>query len=219
VIHVYAFARDLTSLPEVPGLDGMPLEALEVDGVQAIFSRPRREPSAATLRADAVAHGAVVDALVNLASVVVPVRFGERVSDPGSLGDSLRRRVPALRRTFARVHDCVELGIRVWGDEEPVVSSPDGTTYMRRRAAIEARRLTAVDHLHRRLATLARESRVEAGRRPGGEAFAAAYLVPRSSVDDVRTTVDAFGASHGNLTVVCTGPWAPFSFVDEENVV
>jgi hypothetical protein len=66
------------------------------------------------------------------------------------------------------------------------------------------------DALHGRLAGLARETRTATV--SGDEALAAAYLVPADRMSDVRAAVDAFGDQHPDLTLVCTGPWAPFSF-------
>jgi hypothetical protein len=39
-----------------------------------------------------------------------------------------------------------------------------------------------------------------------------AYLVERSEVGALRETVDRFAATHPDVSVVCTGPWAPYSF-------
>jgi hypothetical protein len=50
----------------------------------------------------------------------------------------------------------------------------------------------------------------------GREQLVAAYLVQRTRLDELRAVVDAFAERHRDLTVVCTGPWAPFSFAQEE---
>jgi hypothetical protein len=41
----------------------------------------------------------------------------------------------------------------------------------------------------------------------------AAYLVPRDRTEAFRHRVDALGASHPDLRVLCTGPWPPYHFV------
>ena len=219
MIHVYAFAEEVGDLPELDGVDGAPVERLLVDDVAAIFSRRTESSDAGTLRRDALAHGAVVDALLAAAATVIPVRFGEEVPDTAELGKTVRGRLPAIRRGFERVRGCVELGVRVWGaaaEPEPPGSAKSGTAYLRRRAAVEAERRDAAEGLHRRLDTIARAAVVAASASPGRERFSAAYLVPADRVDDVRAAVERFGADHPDLTVLCTGPWAPYSFGGEE---
>jgi hypothetical protein len=208
VIHVYAFAEHLNELPEVDGLDGATLERLSVDDVDAVFSRRTGETSRDTLRRDALAHGAVVEALTSRAAAVAPVRFGEHVSDEPALADSLRERLPVLRRAFDRIRDCVEVAVRVHDRPQPVLNRPtSGSDYLRRRAAVELEQRQGVDELHRELAALAREARVERD--------SAAFLVPAERLESVRRAVDRFAASHPDLALVCTGPWAPFSFVED----
>jgi Gas vesicle synthesis protein GvpL/GvpF len=208
MIHVYAFAEQLEDLPPVDGLDGAPLERVRVDDVDAVFSRRTAETSRDSLRSDAVAHGEVVEALTSRAAVIAPVRFGELVSDESALAQSLRDRLPALRRAFDRVRGCVEVAVRVHDRAEPVADRPtSGAAYMRSRAAAESERRESVDELHRQLKAVARDARIDRA--------SAAFLVPASRLDDVRRTVDGFAASHPDLTLVCTGPWAPFSFVED----
>jgi hypothetical protein len=43
-------------------------------------------------------------------------------------------------------------------------------------------------------------------------AFEAAYLLERGRVAEAERVVRAFADAHPALTVVCTGPWAPYSF-------
>ena len=202
MIHVYAFAEQLDGLPDVDGVDDAALERLQVEEVDAIFSRRTAETSRETLRRDALAHGAVVESLSACASVVAPVRFGETVADERALAESLRERLPALRRAFERVRDCVEVAVRVHEptrrDERPAT----GAAYMHA-AGQSSRR----DELLGQLRLLARDSRVARE--------SAAFLVGREQLDGVRRTVERFASVHPDLTVVCTGPWAPFSFVEE----
>jgi hypothetical protein len=86
---------------------------------------------------------------------------------------------------------------------------------MRRRQALEAERRTTVGELDRALRALAREARVDGAPLRGREMLGAAYLVPRTELDAVRAVVEACASTHDGLTVVCTGPWAPFSFASE----
>jgi hypothetical protein len=47
-----------------------------------------------------------------------------------------------------------------------------------------------------------------------GRDHAAAYLVPVEERPGFERAVANFTASHPDLTVVCTGPWAPYSFAE-----
>jgi hypothetical protein len=216
VIHVYAFAQELEHLPESAGLDGAPLERRSVDGVTAVFSRRTAASSQESLRDDALAHGAVVDALMERATAVLPVRFGEVVADEAALDASVEARMASLRRAFADVRDCVELALRVWAAAAPEAETPvTGADYLRVRAAEESHRRAAVDALHCDVSSLARAVSLRSGAAAPGELLSAAYLVPRRRVEDARGVVEAFADAHEALTVVCTGPWPPFSFVEE----
>ena len=165
MIHVYAFADTLCSLPELEGLDGAPLEVGVVDGVQAVFSR-RTQPAARgreAVRAEAVVHGRVVETLVELAAAVLPVRFGEGAADEAALGGLVREHAAALRRSLERVRGCVEVDVRVSCAGR--VAAADGTEYL------HARREASGAALHDELRRHAREVRVGAAQ--------TAYLVPR----------------------------------------
>jgi hypothetical protein len=214
VIHVYAFAEGLRSLPPVHGLDGAPLEQLSLDGVTTVFSR-RDAPARERIREQALAHGEVVEALMNEAAAVLPVRFGELLADDAALAESVRARTEAVRRGFARVRDCVEVGVRVWSGA-PRLDAATGSEYMRRRRAREEERREIVTGLHGALTALARDARIDDRPLHGREQLVAAYLVQRTRLDELRAVVDAFAERHRDLTVVCTGPWAPFSFAQEE---
>lgn len=217
MIHVYAVAEGLAELPECGGLDGAALERRSVDGLTAVFSRRAGGSSPERLRDDALAHGAVVEALMARATAVVPVRFGEVVADEAALADSVHARLPALRRTLGSVRGCVEISLRVWGAaDEPRAARPaNGAEYMRARASAESRRRDALDGLHARLGRIARAASIRRGVADPRERLAAAYLVAAGRVDEARDVVEAFAAAHDDLTVVCTGPWPPFSFVEE----
>lgn len=217
MIHVYAFTEELDEPPESEGVDGAPLECLSVDGVTAIFSRRRGTSSAETLRDDALAHGAVVESLMERGRAVVPVRFGEVLLDDAALGASLRARVDSLRDVFGRVRGCVEVSLRVWDADAPAAATAaTGTDYMRLRLAEETRRRAAAETLHRRLADVSRAARVQEGAAEGRQRFAGAYLVQEERLHEARRAVDEFAAAHPELTVVCTGPWPPFNFVTGE---
>ena len=196
MIHAYAFTAGLVSLPALDGLDGEPLEVRTIDGLEAVVSCRRAESSRRGLRAEALVHGTVVEALVDRAAAVLPVRFGETAPDDDSFARAVRARAEGLRRSLDRVRGCVEVGVRIASLEQPVALT--GTDYLR------ARRAATGGELHDQLRLLARDSRSSAG--------GSAYLVPRESLPAVQERARRFALAHPELTVVCTGPWAPYNF-------
>jgi hypothetical protein len=208
VIHVYAFADELRELPQVEGLDGAPLELRTIDGVAAVLSRRSGAPDAGALRDEALVHGLVVEALAARAEAVLPVRFGETSADDESLARVVHARAGRLRSRLDSVRGCVEIGLRVTEPKsEPRATAATGTEYLR---ALQ-RATGAVEQVHGELAALSRESRL----RRAGDVHVGAYLLPRERVDDARAAVARFAEARPGLTVLCTGPWAPYSFVEE----
>ena len=211
MIHLYAFTDDVPALPSVAGLAGAPLERIEVDGVAAIFSRHETDELGET-RELALAHGTVVGALETDRHAVLPVRFGERFAEVEDLHAAVRERRAGLEDAFARVRGCVEIGLRVLAADS--VDRPRATTgidYMRRLQDSDASSRVAHD-LHRELEQLSRDARITSG---AGDRLRAAYLVPRGRLDAVRQVVEAWTAEHPDVSLVCTGPWAPYSFASE----
>jgi hypothetical protein len=110
----------------------------------------------------------------------------------------------------------VEFGLRVLVGQRPGKNAPpgpSGSDYMRMRLA-EARERDRLSQLfHEPLTGLSRASA-----RFGGAAedlFQAAYLVPQENADTFLQRVRRLEAAHPEATVVCTGPWPPYSFAGE----
>jgi gas vesicle protein GvpL/GvpF len=221
VIHLYAFARNLRGLPPERGLDGVPLESRAVEGATAVVSRVEAPESGAS-QAALVQHGLVVEAVLERADSVVPVRFGQRFHDDADLRAAARRLRPGLGTRLGAVEGCVEVGIRVV-DRSPVAPLPetgntDGTAYMRARLETLSARDGLVRALHVPLERRAAACVVSKG---GAREVVheAAYLVRRESIGGFTAVVDRFVARHPGLTVLCTGPWAPYSFAGETTQV
>jgi len=143
---------------------------------------------------------AFVEGLTALPDAVLPVRFGETFPDEAALNAAVARRASRVRDALELVRGRVEIGVRV-SSRQRAAAPTNGTAYLRTRLA-ELGRSTA---LHERLQALACAT-IEA---PGGET---AFLVDREDVDAARSLVLAFADEHPELSVVCTGPWAPYSF-------
>jgi hypothetical protein len=213
MIHLYAFVDGLDRLPARSGATGEALDTQTLDGITAVVGEVA-EPLPQTPEG-AVAHDVVVEALLEHAAAVLPARLGQPFADRAALVAATNGNVPALRRTLARVRGCVELGIRLSSDEalapEPAA---DGTAYMRQLAAVQARRRVLADEVQATLRPLAVDSRVDE-RHDSATLFRAAYLVRRSDAAEVARRARRLAARHPELTAVCTGPWAPYSFAGE----
>jgi gas vesicle protein GvpL/GvpF len=215
VIHVYAFAGELRSLPALDGLDGAVLERRRLAGLDAVISRRTHPTTGDSLQADALVHGEIVEALLDLAASVLPVRFGEGAGDDRELAQTVGERSVELRRALDRVCGCVEVGLRISGREAArAAGASSGTAYMRVLRDLEEERRTTIGALHDDLACLARGARVEAPA-PAGLRHAAAYLVERDGLAAVSERTARFAAENPQLSILCTGPWAPYSFVGE----
>jgi gas vesicle protein GvpL/GvpF len=210
VIHLYAFAPGGVRLPEVAGIGGARIEAHAVVDVAAVASTVV-EGDAARSRDAILAHGLVVEALREAADAVLPVRFGERFRDRDELVGVVGDRVAPLRESLARVRGCAEFGVRMLGGGDGTEPAPaaDGTSYLRLRLAARARTEAVAGELHEPLARWARASVVTSG---GEHAFA--YLVGDAERAPFEAALAAFVDAHPDVTVVCTGPWAPYSFVE-----
>jgi hypothetical protein len=208
MIHLYAFTCADTPLPAVRGLEDRPLAAIRVGDVAAVVS-PLEAAGAAPTRADVIRHGDVVEALRTTTAAVLPARFGERFASVNELTEATSVRAAELREGLVRVRGCVELGVRVVADgtRDAVPSTDDGSAYMRARLAALVERDRIVEELHGRLERLACDSVVASG---GG--FTASYLVRNEDQPAFERAVGDFGAAQPQLTILCTGPWAPYSF-------
>jgi hypothetical protein len=183
VIHLYAFVQGLRELDA--GLQARP-----IGRVMAVTGDEEPDP---------LRHGLVVEGLLDRADAVLPVRFGERFASGEDLAAAVEPRLEALERQLGHVAGCVEVGVRIVPRAEPAESA-DGAAYMQARL----REQLAVEAVHSALAAEARDS-VRTSRDAG-------YLVERDDVDGFSRAVERLLDSHPALDVLCTGPWAPYSF-------
>lgn len=135
---------------------------------------------------------------------LLPVRFGTLVEDDAAAAAAIAGRGDALAGALRRVHGAVELSVRAVAPagREP---APDD---LRARAALEG----AVTRIHERLGAASREH----VRHDGRELLRAAYLVDRGGVDTFADLVRVLQGEHTGLSLLCTGPWPPYSFAGEK---
>ena len=183
MIHLYAFVQGLRELDA--GLGARPFGS-----VVAVVGPPESDP---------LQHGLVVEGLLDRADAVLPVRFGEQFAGDEELAAAVIPRLEALERQLGHVAGCVEVGVRVVPRSRPA-EADDGAGYMRARLVEQS----AADAVHRALAARARDS-VRTSRDAG-------YLVARGDVGGFSHAVEDLLESNPALDVLCTGPWAPYSF-------
>ena len=142
---------------------------------------------------------------------LLPVRFGADLPDEHAAVQVLRDRQDELRAALDRVRGAVELSVRVQPagpDEEASESPANGREYLRARIA----RSQIAERIHGRLAGCARA----ATPCRGPEFMRAAYLVDRDNVSEFLAELSRLQERHPDLVMLCTGPWAPFSFTAHE---
>jgi hypothetical protein len=216
MIHVYAMLEENAEVPPFEGIDDEPVAAMAVEGLTAAVSvlRQPAEPSGDNL----VRHADVVDLLARINPAVVPARFTRPLESPEALAAAVGPRAPELRAALARVRGCVELSVLVFrpaAERGPTETAPASTggEYLRLRLAEQ----TAAERLAEELtAPLARHARASVARRVASPNFVLGrrYLVESPRVDAFRAGVLAVTREHPELSIVCTGPWPPYSFVE-----
>jgi Gas vesicle synthesis protein GvpL/GvpF len=142
---------------------------------------------------------------------VLPVRFGTALPDESAATQVVLERHEELASALDRVRGAVELALRgrlVGPPGGERVAHASGRDYLRARAGGSE----AAQRLHERLDAIARSAVV----RPGQDLLHAAYLVDRADVARFVAEVKRTQASCPELSLLCTGPWPPFSFAAAE---
>jgi gas vesicle protein GvpL/GvpF len=194
VIELYA----ITDAGGPPLPEATPLESVEACGLAALCApATEREVSADALWR----HEELVEALMEERDLL-PVRYGTCVDDAAAAARVLEEQHDRWSAALDRVRGAVELSLRVIGD----AGGPEsGAEYLQSKAEVRA--------LQEPLEALARAS----ARRPAraaGELLRAAYLVDRGRVQPFVERVAELQAENPDFSLLCTGPWPPYSFVE-----
>lgn len=212
MIHVYGVVEGLEALPPLTGLDGAPLERQRIGELEVVLSRAATPPSAEVTREAVLRHAEVVEELQARSGALLPAQLGPGFRDDQELADALGVQAQKLGERLEQVRGCVEFGLRALATGASDRDAATGADYMRARLEDLRRQDRLVTEVHEPLASLARESTLR--REPGGE-IRAAYLVAEQDVDTFREAAER-AESSTQATVVCTGPWAPYSFAGTE---
>jgi hypothetical protein len=148
------------------------------------------------------------------------MRFGSGLADDRAVLRVLDDRRSELAAALERVRGAVELSVRLALTSEPE-SPPErspvtdergpGTAYLLDRLRHERHQNEMTSRIHEPLASLARASTDWSGE-SGRRSWKAAYLVSDERLEAFAAQVQALDAQLTGGTVLCTGPWPPYSF-------
>jgi hypothetical protein len=213
------------------------LRTVSTERAAAIVSTVAEVPVPAT-RANLMAHSDVLQEAVE-ASTVLPMRFGfVMASDEAVHDDLLVAREPELERLLANMGDRVEMSLKVYYLEDPLLASivtedptiaelrettrrlpPEAGYYHRIRlgelivAAIESRRRRDSSHVLERLGPLAVETVTETDL-PERTVLKASLLIERRDVPAFqRLVADLARELCESMQFTCVGPLPPYNFV------
>jgi Gas vesicle synthesis protein GvpL/GvpF len=213
MIYLYAAVDDpfraLRALGEPATGRYLVVQTGDLSFVGSYTDRPAPEASRSAL-AD---HSRCVQQLVD-ACAVVPFRFGTVIEGAGDLARRLGPRHTDIARLLPVFRGRVELALRArsgGGRQEAPKAASSGTAYLR--ALLTERSMAPeLSQLHGVLTASAVAARADSD---GGQ-IKAAYLVDRAGVEGFCDLVGRTAAClDGVSNVSVTGPWAPYSFVDE----
>jgi len=205
VISLFA----VTWRSDAPALDRDGLDVL-ADGDLAMIVGPT--PST-TSREDALAFGRIVERFAS-AIDVLPFRYGTTAADTEAARLLLREHESSWSARLLQVEGCSELAIRAARAETVEEPATSGAQHLDRLVS-RSRQLDLAEQEIGQLLT----GRCRVVRRLAGhQELRLSCLVERHQVERLRLMVEEWAASQTELEVSVTGPWAPYSFVanDEE---
>lgn len=197
-LYIYAI------VDEPAGLEG--IEFFRIGKAWVAFQH--RESPPVSVEA-AVAHDKIVQRIAKACTAVLPLRFGTTATDEKTLAKKLSPLAKPIAEALKRVHDAVQLTIRVRGTPAPAAekSTRPGTKYLVERAE----RVPEIAPLTLATRELVRAARIE--RREVGDSFATVYhLVDRASLAAWRRALKKTNLE--GVTVTVSGPWPPYAFAE-----
>jgi hypothetical protein len=212
MIYVYAIAEGVSSVGDLAGVQGEPIVAVQIGDASVLIGEVATRPS---LDADALrAQDAVVRALHDRASALLPMRFGTTSADRDDLLKTMGGRADLMRR-LAAVRGCEQMVVRVLGSEDETTeqapaAASSGTEYLLARAKRRAPG-PALDALAAGVAALAKEVRVEPAGQPGliGSVY---HLVERGRAGEYRDAIDRLAREMPDVRVLVSGPAPAYAF-------
>ena len=150
---------------------------------------------------------------------VLPARFGTTLDDERAAAELLSSRHRQFADALRRVGGAVEMGVRAGWPDETSDRRPSGESagadYLLGRLKHQQRAQRIVADLDTALGGMARQRSSRIRARSEGQVIAA-YLVARPRIDEFLATCRQLADTVTEASVVCTGPWPPYSFVGSE---
>jgi hypothetical protein len=204
VIWVYAICDEPERpLPPGTGLEDAPVEGVRGGDLLAVVTRHDEAPPEAT--PDAFwTHARVVERTM-ADRAVLPMRFASTVADDAAVAEMLEARRQEFHAALDRVRGRVEVAVRAAQPRGEERAPTTGREYL------EAK-LRETRSLHEPLSSLAVATR---HRSAPGEVLRAAYLIEEADLPPFRSAVERLQRAYPEVSILCTGPWPPYSFVGE----
>ena len=211
MIYLYA----ITDRPGTPLPRGS-LGEVAAGGLAAVFTdhTPDVDPSVEALWA----HEEVVEALMH-DRAVLPMRFGTCLPDEAAVHALLGDRRREFQRMLDDVRGRVELGVRVAGTAAVATAGQQrstGAEYMAQRLGARREAEQIAKAVHTPLARIAERSTTQQTR-GGRDLMTASYLLPDDRIGRFTRRIQDLQRAHPELALTCTGPWPPYSFVEQES--
>jgi len=204
VIWLYAICDEPERpLPAGAGLEDAPVEGVRDGDLLAVVTRhgdalPEATPDAFW------AHARVVERTM-AARAVLPMRFASTLADDAAVTETLAARRKEFHAALDRVRGRVEVAVRAAQPRGEQRAPTTGREYL------EAK-LRDTRSLHEPLSSLAVATR---HRSAPGEVLRAAYLIEEANLPPFRSAVERLQRAYPDVSILCTGPWPPYSFVGE----
>ena len=212
MIYLYAITDTRPPALSSSGIEGAEVDSTACAGLHAIWSQHSDDAEFTPAPAALWAHETVVDELL-ATNAILPLRFGTTLPDLDAVRDLLQRERERFGALLDRVRGHVELAVRVALPEHEAETPGNGAGYLTARVASRREREAAA---HLVLAPLDRLATASSHRPDNATLLRASYLVRPSEVERFAAALRQLQDANPQLTVSCTGPWAPYSFVVED---
>ncbi|HZQ90248.1 MAG TPA: GvpL/GvpF family gas vesicle protein [Terriglobales bacterium] len=233
-LYLYGISRGRPAVrPDaVSGIDGASaVETVSCGGLLCWISRVERGEYAERLEQNmqnldwlagaSVRHQKVVGALAQQLDLL-PTRFGSVFLSHASLRKHVQEQKSFVNATLRRLAGTEEWGVKVFSEVGPnaaPVQAQSGADYLRQKSTMLQQRGRALPVEIDAFAEALRDVSVDAvaGPRAGqpGLLWQGAYLVRRTEARRFQAVLQRFAGRLGGARIESTGPWPPYSFVNE----